>query len=46
MKGKRFALEPIVSILKQADRGMPVADIIRDRRQPGQSITPRRANQV
>lgn len=29
MKGKRFAVEQIVSILKQAELGMPVADIIR-----------------
>lgn len=29
MMGKRFAVEQIVSILKQAELGMPVADIIR-----------------
>lgn len=29
MKGKRFAVEQIVAILKQAELGMPVADIIR-----------------
>jgi putative transposase len=29
MKGKRFAVEQIVSILKQAELGMPVADSIR-----------------
>lgn len=29
MKGKRFAVEQIVSIQKQAELGMPVADIIR-----------------
>jgi putative transposase len=29
MKGKRFAVEQIVTILKQAELGMPVADIIR-----------------
>jgi putative transposase len=29
MKGKRFAVEQIVSILKQAEVGMPVVDIIR-----------------
>jgi putative transposase len=29
MKGKRFPVEQIVSILKQAELGMPVADIIR-----------------
>jgi putative transposase len=29
MKGKRFAVEQIVAILKQAELGMPIADIIR-----------------
>jgi putative transposase len=29
MKGKRFSVEQIVAILKQAELGMPVADIIR-----------------
>jgi len=29
MKGKRFAVEQIVAILKQAELGMPVTDIIR-----------------
>lgn len=29
MKTKRFAVEQIVAILKQAELGMPVADIIR-----------------
>lgn len=29
MKGKRFAVEQIVAILKQAELGMSVADIIR-----------------
>lgn len=29
MKKKRFAVEQIVAVLKQADMGMPVADLIR-----------------
>lgn len=29
MKKKRFTVEQIVAVLKQADLGMPVADIIR-----------------
>lgn len=29
MKKKRFSVEQIVAVLKQADLGMPVADIIR-----------------
>lgn len=29
MKGKRFTVEQIVAILKQAELGMPVGDIIR-----------------
>lgn len=29
MKGKRFAVEQIVAILKQAEPGMSVADIVR-----------------
>jgi putative transposase len=29
MKRKRFSVEQIVSVLKQAELGMPVADIIR-----------------
>lgn len=29
MKRKRFSVEQIVAVLKQADLGMPVADVIR-----------------
>ena len=29
MKKKRFAVEQIVAVLKQAEMGMPVADVIR-----------------
>ena len=29
MKRKRFSVEQIVAVLKQAERGMPVADLIR-----------------
>lgn len=29
MKKKRFSVEQIVAILKQAELGMPVADVIR-----------------
>ena len=29
MKGKRFSVEQIVAVLKQAELGMPVADLIR-----------------
>ena len=29
MKKKRFSVEQIVSVLKQAELGMPVADIVR-----------------
>ena len=29
MQRKRFSVEQIVSVLKQAERGMPVADLIR-----------------
>lgn len=29
MKGKRFSVEQIVAVLKQAELGMPVADVIR-----------------
>lgn len=29
MKRKRFSIEQIVAVLKQAELGMPVADVIR-----------------
>jgi putative transposase len=29
VKGKRFSVEQIVAVLKQAELGMPVADLIR-----------------
>lgn len=29
MKGKRFSVEQIVAVLKQAELGMPVAEIVR-----------------
>ena len=29
MKGKKFSVEQIVAVLKQADLGLPVADLIR-----------------
>lgn len=44
MKGKRFAVEQIVSILKQAELGMPVADIIRKSGSPSRRSTDGRSN--
>jgi hypothetical protein len=29
MKGKRFSVEPIVGVLRQAEAGVPVAQLIR-----------------
>ena len=29
MKRKRYSVEPIVAVLKQAEMGMPVADLVR-----------------
>ena len=38
MKRKRFSVEQIVAVLKQAELGMPVADVVRQMRISAQTF--------
>jgi hypothetical protein len=40
MRKKRFSVEQIVAVLKQAERGLPVEDLIRQPRHLGADVLP------